>query len=530
MPDVPVTPAGNAGFIPDRPDHHLPPTAWTKAENVRFDDGVAFKARGYDETNIPVTGVPDWLMSFRSRDRYYLLYIAGTNVRVHSKTGDSDITPTGDNALSIGGKWNGDTIGGIPIITNGFDVPYSWRPGATGEELQPLNEWPEDYAAFNIRTFGNYVLALGVIKQNQYVPQMVKWSHPAEPGLVPQSWDHTDLTTLAGENTLLESPGELVDGGNLRGDFILYKEDSVYLMREVGGQFIFNFDRLFSDVGLLAKGCFADLGNQHVFISTDDIKVHDGSQVQSLLDGRLRRWFFDTMNKDHYDKCFVFNYPEQQEVWFCMPVNSVYPDTALVWNRRDNTFSTRSLPRVRMIERGVEHDPMPAWQTLSQSWTQLNYTWGLAGYRSTALVPIAVAEPSDGVGRMFRMDQGWTANGETECSLLERKSLALVGKDSDGNPIVNTTQHKLAVEIWPEFEILQGTPNFQAYVGSQDKLGADVQWSGPFSFDPAAQEKINCLVGGKILAIRFESNDDSGWVFHGYQISIRGGGRYGSSV
>ena len=60
---------------------------------------------------------------------------------------------------------------------------------------------------------------------------MVKWSHQADPGTVPASWDETDPALDAGEKTLSDSPGDNITGMQLGEDFIVYKYETCHVMR-----------------------------------------------------------------------------------------------------------------------------------------------------------------------------------------------------------------------------------------------------------------------------------------------------------
>ena len=69
---------------------------------------------------------------------------------------------------------------------------------------------------------------------------------------VPDSWNEADPTRSAVTNDLVEMKTEIVDGAVLGSNFIIYSSDSIFLMEFVGGQFIMNFRKLFTDAGLIS--------------------------------------------------------------------------------------------------------------------------------------------------------------------------------------------------------------------------------------------------------------------------------------
>ena len=50
----------------------------------------------------------------------------------------------------------------------------------------------------------------------------------------------------------------MVDGATLGNDFIVYSSDQVHKMTFVGGAFLFNTRKLFSDAGLINTNCVVE--------------------------------------------------------------------------------------------------------------------------------------------------------------------------------------------------------------------------------------------------------------------------------
>ena len=69
---------------------------------------------------------------------------------------------------------------------------------------------------------------------------------------------------------------EIVDGAVLGSNFIIYSSDSIFLMEFVGGQFIMNFRKLFTDAGLINQNCVVEVEGKHYCFGLR-IYVHDGT-------------------------------------------------------------------------------------------------------------------------------------------------------------------------------------------------------------------------------------------------------------
>ena len=53
-----------------------------------------------------------------------------------------------------------------------------------------------------------------------------------------------------------------------------------------------------------------------------------------------------------------------------------------------------------------------------------------------------------------------------------------------------------------------------------------VTWASPQTFTPGTDIKVDFSVGGKLLAVRFESTADVDWELDGYDIDLAVTGRF----
>ncbi|KAB2362968.1 hypothetical protein F8B21_30935, partial [Escherichia coli] len=95
------------------------------------------------------------------------------------------------------------------------------------------------------------------------------------------------------------------------------KEDSVYSMRYIGGLFIFQFQQLFNDVGILGPNCAVEFDGNHFVVGHGDVYVHNGVQKQSVIDAQVRKFFFSDINPDNYQRPFVLADHVNTEMWVC---------------------------------------------------------------------------------------------------------------------------------------------------------------------------------------------------------------------
>lgn len=346
---IPFLNIGKYGVIKDLPDWQLPPEAWTSSSNVRFKEGAVWKVFGHRQFNSsPLIEAPQFVTTIYAFGGPLPIYCGRTRIGADNLGLPIEMTrASGLYSARMDDRWSATSIGGVPILTNSQDFPQSFN--AATSKFQDLAAWQEVVRAKVIQAYKSHLVALGISKSGVDYPSLVKWSHPADPGTVPASWDETDPTKDAGEYTVGDRYDALVDAKPLGDVLVLYKTESVYAMTYIGGVQIFKFDKLFSDFGLLAKSCVVDLQQQHFVVTDCDILLHNGRTYESLLEGRLRRYLFKDINPIYYDFSFAFYSQTTGEVWFCYPdLTAVQTcNKALVWNKADNAFSFRDLPNVR---------------------------------------------------------------------------------------------------------------------------------------------------------------------------------------
>jgi hypothetical protein len=278
--------------------------------------------------------------------------ISDTNL-FSSLTGYTSITNTATDDIPYStpttNSWNTSLLNNIPVFNNGFDDPQYWpSPRATTTMLQTLQNWPNGTKCLIMRAFKAYLIALNITDAGgTRYPSKVKWSGSALPGALPTTWDITDVTADAGEQSLSDSLGQIVDASTLGNDLIIYKQNSTYKMSYVGGSKIFSIQMLFSGIGALSMNCSVEIGNQHFVVTSEDIIIHNGAEYKSIIDGRNRKWFFKNLNRAYsYRTRCVVNY-DSTEVWVCYPSSSSqYIDSALIYNYESNVWCKRQLPSI----------------------------------------------------------------------------------------------------------------------------------------------------------------------------------------
>lgn len=356
---------GAEGVNKDLSPHELPPTGWTDGLNVRFLEGRVEQALGWAPVYGTTTVVPLHTRYVRNAagQRYWLycgagkVYAAWNNAGVVTHT-DLTRSSGGDYTGSVNG-WTSTVLSGIPILSPGneTDPPQQWNLNPANR-LTALSSWPASTYCKTVRAYRNFLVALNITKGSTRYPYMVKWSHPADVGAVPASWDETDPTKDAGEVDLAAGGDEIVDGLALRDSFLIYKQRSIWRMDYTGGAAVFRFQQVLGSSGALNRNCIVEVDGVHVVLTRDDLIVHDGQAPKSLLDNVARRKLFNDIDSANLGACFVTHNPYFREILVCYPeAGQSIPSRALVWNYANRTASFRGIPAAYSADIGEVDDP-----------------------------------------------------------------------------------------------------------------------------------------------------------------------------
>ena len=520
----PVSDVGQYGIVTDRKAQELPPNAWSGGLNVRARNGFMEKFTGESVRMGTPTVAPYAIAACPTQTQYLWMYASLAKAYAYDGTTHTEITRAvgGDYAATADKNWVITNLMGIPVMTNGIDIPQMWTPVNSAQKLQALSNWNVNWKCQSIRAFRNFLVAMDVTKTGTRDPQMVKWSHGAASGGVPSSWDETDTTKDAGEYSISDSPGFVLDGIPMRDALVIYKEDSIWAMQYIAGSAVFRFIKLFDFIGAISRRCAVEFfSGKHLVFGVNDIVLHDGQSMQSVINNKMRRYFMDRINPDVYQRCFVAMNPQYREVWCCAPtVTNTFCDTALVWNWEENTVTLRSIPNIAYAANGIVNDGLTdTWSSASGDWASDTLAWDVRAY-NPALRKLFLARPSS--ANIFLADDTNTFNTVAMTATLERKHLGIPFRV---NQPPDMQSMKMVTGVYPRIE---GTPGgvVNVYVGSAPDVYTDPTYQGPFPFTIGTTKKINCLVSGRLPAVKFESTTDVDWRLHGYEVEVKQIGKY----
>ena len=227
-----------------------------------------------------------------------------------------------------------------------------------------LSASPVGVRAGVVRSFGDFLVAGNLFEFTDNINQqtgvvtrtiirnlsgIVRTSDVAAPGEVPNNWDPFAAGVSTADEFVLTATGVVQDMVELQGNFYIYSNNSISVMRQTGNTAVpLSVAPLTDSYGAQTTEAVREFDGKHFVIGSQDIYVfggHPGS-IQSLSDQRVRRFFFDNLNPLHNQRMFTFRYSQRDEIWICYPTTASIRgecDQALIWNYRQDIWTIRDL-------------------------------------------------------------------------------------------------------------------------------------------------------------------------------------------
>ena len=538
MAILPVRDLGKVGAITDLSPYNLPLSAFSRAVNVRFDEGkvrrspvfrtvlssIGFNPR-FTFGIIPSSGFDTALVI--SDDYVVKEYANGALTdRSGSISGSSDPRP-----------FTGTTLSDVVYINRPDRVPVFRDPAGTN--FADLTNWPSTYRAVSLRAFGSQLIALNITEGGNTFPNRVRFSNFALANSVPDSWDETDTTKSAGFNDLVEMDTAIVDGLSLGSNFIIYSSTEVFLMEFVGGTFLFNFRKLFTDSGLINQNCVVEVEGKHFCFDNADIYVHDGTTRKSICDERVKNFIFQGLNTLKKNRCFVHHDPNLNEIYFCYVSgdelvgfpNAERCNRAAVYNYRKDTWSFVDLPNVssatvmnlNTVTTYAGSTGLP-YDTTGGSYYDQEDSFN----RHVVFVGEDLAADgitSDKIYGLDLSDEGSIAfpldTEATKGAVFER-----VGIDLDqASRGVGVRGYKVLTRIYPQAQTNNTNKLLTLEFGASDTPSTAPTFSAPVSYNTETDHKIDSRAAGRYLSYRVTIPDTKDFEFSGFDFEVTATGR-----
>lgn len=532
---LPVRGLGDIGVITDIDPSALPTNAYSRAKNVRFDEGSITRSPIFRTILGSLSLNPRLLHGVEPVSGHSTVILASDTYVINEYSSGSLTDRSGSISATSASDlpFTSTTLADIIYINREDKVP-SYRANG-GTNFAALTNWDSNWRSKSLRSYGDFLLGINMTESSTNYSSRVRWSDITTANAIPGSWDATDATKSAGFNDLIQIKTPLIDGAVLGTVFILYSKTDVYLMEFVGGALIFNFRKVFSDIGIINQNCVVEIDSKHYVFGNDDIYVHDGTSRESICDQRTKDYIFGGLDNSKIDRCFVHWSPDLEEVYFCYPSGDdmvAFSDSdrcnrAAVFNYKNNTWSFMDLPNVtcgtiaNVNSSGTYANTSTAYNVIGGSYfsQQANFD------RHTLFA--GENNSSDGItsDKLYGLDSADQGSLSFAIDTEATKAPFAERTGIDMDELVPVSGYKIISKIYPQVTTPNQDKNFVFNFGAADLIANSPNYESNVTFNASSDHKMDSRAAGRYLSYKLTTSDNKDFAFTGFDLDLMTTGR-----
>lgn len=532
MANLPIRGLGTVGVVTDVDPYNLPIGGFTRAKNVRFNEGKVTAGPVYRKVSDAFAWTPKFTYGLSSSSGYDTVLVVDNTLTIREFSNGSFTTVYTGSSSSPSKEITATTLADVKYINRSDTAPL--HRTSSSSTFTTLPNWPVNHTTGSLRSYGDFLLALGTIENGVDYPNRVRFSDPALANSVPSTWDETDLTASAGFNDIVQMKTPIIDGATLGPNFLVYSQDQVWLMEFVGGTFIFNFRKIFDDAGVINKNCITEVEGKHYVFDRDDIYVTDGNTRRSICDGRVRDYIFKGIDISKSDQCFVMHNSNLEEIYFCYHTGddmAVYTDgdscnRAAVYNYKEDLWTFQDLPNViggTVANVNTVSDYSSATETYATIGGSYHDQESQFGRHVLMVSDVGGGVTESRIYGLDLVDQGSLATDvDTNVSnlmFLERQGIDL---DEQGIPL---TGYKVITKVIPQISTPNPDGDFNFTFGSSTLSTSVPNYVSPNTFDALSDYKVDTRISGRYLSYKLTSDSLKDFAFSGMDVEVLVTGR-----
>jgi hypothetical protein len=295
----------------------------------------------------------------------------------------------------------------------------------------------------------------------------------------------TPATSTTSGETILADGTEIVGAVRSRNAIHIWTDNAMYTQQFVGPPFIFGFQQVGTDCGLIGPHAAIDYDGVSYWMGNNNFYAFDG-RVNNLP-CTVRRFLFDSFNMTNKDKVYAGVNSEFKEIiWLYPKADSTEPNAYIIYNVEERTWVYGDSFYTTFEDRNVFSNTLATGRV---SATDSTYLWD--------------NEP-EGI---------YTGDGQELTSFLESSKVDL----GEGDDIL------FIDKLIPDYTLSSGE-TIEVFVQTNQYPAAPAIVKGPFTITETTQ-KIDMRARGRQASFRVSGTNSGSWRWGSVRANIKPDGR-----
>jgi len=292
------------------------------------------------------------------------------------------------------------------------------------------------------------------------------------------------INTTSGETALADGT-EIIGAVRTRSAILIWTDNALYSMSYIGGRFVFSFNQLGTNCGLIAPHAAIDYDGVSYWMGDNNFYGYDG-RVQNLP-CTVRRHLFEDFNNTNKDKVYAgINSEFKEIIWLYPKANSTEPNAYIIYNTEEKTWVFGDSFYTTFKDRTVYENTIT---TGKVSATADTFLWD--------------NEPED----------VYTGDGTALSSFLESSSFDV----GEGDELMFLNR------IIPDYNFDSGQ-EIEVYVKVKEFPSDTFKIKGPFTIN-ANTKKVDFRARGRQASVRVSATNDGAWKWGSVRLALQPDGK-----
>lgn len=262
--------------------------------------------------------------------------------------------------------WSLDNWGEDLVASPRSNAIYYWdSSNGTGSRAYVVSATPSKNAQILVSPEDRHLISFGCPDALTSVvnPLYIRWCSQENIN----DWT-ASATNTAGDKTL-SGASRIVAARRTRGQILIWTDENLYSMQQVGPPYTFGFQLIGTNCGTLGQNCMVEVAGRTFWMADERFMMYDGAAARPIKCDVLR-YVFDALDRTQLDKIYCGSNTSYNEVIWFYPTTSGEVDSYVIYNYMEDTWSIGTMVRTAWLDQGVNSFPIAAGYT---SATKLYY-------------------------------------------------------------------------------------------------------------------------------------------------------------
>ena len=265
-------------------------------------------------------------------------------------------TPASTAFVSPLRYWSMDNWGEDLVASPRNGAIYYWDSsnGVTGRAYE-VSSTPTQNTQILVSPEDRHLISLGCPDALTSVvnPLYIRWCSQENIN------DWTASATNTAGDKVLSGASKIVAARRTRGQILIWTDENLYSMQQVGPPYTFGFQLIGTNCGTLGQNAMVEVGGRTYWMADERFMVYDGAAARPLKCDVLR-YVFEALDRTQLDKIYCGSNTSYNEVIWFYPTTSGEVDSYVIYDYMQDVWSIGTLVRTAWLDQGINSYPIAA--------------------------------------------------------------------------------------------------------------------------------------------------------------------------